>query len=182
MTKREEGTVAESTSTQATAEDEDPQPAAAAEETPSEYTTETTTEAARRAARPVVTGKATGTGRRKEAIARVRIAPGTGQWLVNDRPLEKFFPNKVHQQLISEPLVTLGAEGQFDIVARVSGGGVAGQAGALRLGIARALTVVDPENRPTLKRAGFLTRDARVTERKKYGLKKARKAPQYSKR
>ena len=182
MTKREDGTVAESTSTQATAEDEDPQPAAAAEETPSEYTTETTTEAARRAARPVVTGKATGTGRRKEAIARVRIAPGTGQWLVNDRPLEKFFPNKVHQQLISEPLVTLGAEGQFDIVARVSGGGVAGQAGALRLGIARALTVVDPENRPTLKRAGFLTRDARVTERKKYGLKKARKAPQYSKR
>jgi len=182
MTKREEGTVAESTSTQATAEDEDPQPAAAAEETPSEYTTETTTEAARRAARPVVTGKATGTGRRKEAIARVRIAPGTGQWLVNDRPLEKFFPNKVHQQLISEPLVTLGAEGQFDIVARVSGGGVAGQAGALRLGIARALTVVDPENRPTLKRAGFLTRDARITERKKYGLKKARKAPQYSKR
>src|SRR5499427_3305697 len=107
---------------------------------------------------------------------------GTGQWLVNDRPLEKFFPNKVHQQLISEPLVTLGAEGQFDIVARVTGGGVAGQAGALRLGIARALTVVDPENRPTLKRAGFLTRDARVTERKKYGLKKARKAPQYSKR
>ena len=166
MTKREEGTVAESTSTQATAEDEDPQPAAAAEETPSEYTTETTTEAARRAARPVVTGKATGTGRRKEAIARVRIAPGTGQWLVNDRPLEKFFPNKVHQQLISEPLVTLGAEGQFDVVARVSGGGVAGQAGALRLGIARALTVVDPENRPTLKRAGFLTRDARITERK----------------
>jgi len=182
MTKREEGTVAESTSTQATAEDEDPQPAAAAEEAPSEYTTETTTEAARRAARPVVTGKATGTGRRKEAIARVRIAPGTGQWLVNDRPLEKFFPNKVHQQLISEPLVTLGAEGQFDVVARVSGGGVAGQAGALRLGIARALTVVDPENRPTLKRAGFLTRDARITERKKYGLKKARKAPQYSKR
>ena len=182
MTKREEGTVAESTSTQATAEDADLQPEADAEETPSEYTTETTTEAGRRAARPVVTGKATGTGRRKEAIARVRIAPGTGQWLVNDRPLEKFFPNKVHQQLISEPLVTLGAEGHFDVVARVSGGGVAGQAGALRLGIARALTVVDPENRPTLKRAGFLTRDARITERKKYGLKKARKAPQYSKR
>jgi small subunit ribosomal protein S9 len=182
MTKREEGTVAESTSTQAIAEDGDPRPEADAEATPSEYTTETTTEAGGRAARPVVTGKATGTGRRKEAIARVRIAPGTGQWLVNDRPLEKFFPNKVHQQLISEPLVTLGAEGQFDIVARVSGGGVAGQAGALRLGIARALTVVDPENRPTLKRAGFLTRDARVTERKKYGLKKARKAPQYSKR
>jgi small subunit ribosomal protein S9 len=108
MTKREEGTVAEPTSTQATAEDEGLQPAED-EAAPSEYTTETTSEAGRRAARPVVTGKAIGTGRRKEAIARVRIAPGTGQWLVNDRPLEKFFPNKVHQQLISEPLVTLGA-------------------------------------------------------------------------
>ena len=183
MTKREEGTVAESTSTQATAEDEGRQPEEDAEAAPSEYTTETAPESGRRAAaRPVVTGNAMGTGRRKEAIARVRIAPGTGQWLINDRSLESFFPNKVHQQVISEPLVTLGAEGQFDIVARVSGGGVAGQAGALRLGIARALTVVDPENRPTLKRAGFLTRDARVTERKKYGLKKARKAPQYSKR
>jgi small subunit ribosomal protein S9 len=187
-TKREEGTVAEPTTTQATAEDENLPPEAlhseeGAEAAPSEYTTETTPEAGRRAAaRPVVTGKAMGTGRRKEAIARVRIAPGTGQWLVNDRPLEKFFPNKVHQQLISEPLVVLGADGQFDIVARVSGGGVSGQAGALRLGIARALTLVDPENRPTLKRAGFLTRDARITERKKYGLKKARKAPQYSKR
>ena len=182
-TKREEGTVAEPTTTQAIAEDEDLPPKEDAEAAPSEYTTETTPETGRRAAaRPVVTGKAMGTGRRKEAIARVRIAPGTGQWLVNDRPLEKFFPNKVHQQLISEPLVVLGAEGQFDIVARVSGGGVSGQAGALRLGIARALTLVDPENRPTLKRAGFLTRDARITERKKYGLKKARKAPQYSKR
>ena len=88
-----------------------------------------------------------------------------------------FFPNKVHQQLISEPLVTLGADGQFDVIARVSGGGVTGQAGALRLGIARALILVDPENRPALKRAGFLTRDSRIKERKKYGLKKARKAP-----
>jgi small subunit ribosomal protein S9 len=130
----------------------------------------------------VVTGNALGTGRRKEAIARVRIAPGTGQWRINDRPLDVFFPNKVHQQLIGEPLVTLGAEGQFDVVARVSGGGVSGQAGAVRLGIARALTLVDPENRAALKRAGFLTRDARIKERKKYGLKKARKAPQYSKR
>jgi small subunit ribosomal protein S9 len=130
----------------------------------------------------VVTGSALGTGRRKEAIARVRITPGTGQWRINERPLEDFFPNKVHQQLISEPFVTLGAEGQFDVVARITGGGVTGQAGALRLGIARALTLVDPENRVTLKRAGFLTRDARVKERKKYGLKKARKAPQYSKR
>src|SRR5215470_14315994 len=101
MTKREEGTVAEPTSTQATGEDEDLQPEEGAEAAPSEYTTETSAEAGRRAAaRPMVTG------RRKEAIARVRIAPGTGQWLVNDRPLEKFFPNKVHQQLISEPLVT----------------------------------------------------------------------------
>ena len=150
----------------------------------SDYTTQTAqdADAGRPAGRPVVTGSALGTGRRKEAIARVRIAPGTGQWLVNERSLEAFFPNKVHQQLISEPLVTIGAESQFDVVARVSGGGVTGQAGALRLGIARALTLVDPENRATLKRAGFLTRDARVKERKKYGLKKARKAPQYSKR
>ena len=182
MTKHEEGTVAESPSTQALDEGAAAPPEDDDEASVSEYTTETEPEAARRSARPVVTGKAIGTGRRKEAIARVRIAPGTGQWLVNDRPLEKFFPNKVHQQLISEPLVTLGAEGQFDVVARVSGGGVTGQAGALRLGIARALTLVDPENRATLKRAGFLTRDARVKERKKYGLKKARKAPQYSKR
>jgi len=181
MRKREESTVAESTDTQTldVGADEPTE-----EEEVSEYTTETAPEDAgrRAAARPVVTGNALGTGRRKEAIARVRIAPGTGQWRINDRPLEVFFPNKVHQQLISEPLVTLGAEGQFDVVARVSGGGVSGQAGALRLGIARALTLVDPENRATLKRAGFLTRDARIKERKKYGLKKARKAPQYSKR
>ena len=150
----------------------------------SEYTTETAPETAARrpSARPVVTGTALGTGRRKEAIARVRITPGTGQWLINERSLESFFPNKVHQQLISEPLVSIGAENQFDVVALITGGGVTGQAGALRLGIARALTLVDPENRATLKRAGFLTRDARVKERKKYGLKKARKAPQYSKR
>jgi small subunit ribosomal protein S9 len=182
MTKREEGTVAESTSTQELEEGAGAAPKEDAEANVSEYTTESAPEAGRKAAKPVVTGKAIGTGRRKEAIARVRIAPGTGQWSVNDRPLEKFFPNKVHQQLISEPLVTLGAADQFDVIARVSGGGVTGQAGALRLGIARALTLVDPENRATLKRAGFLTRDARIKERKKYGLKKARKAPQYSKR
>ena len=132
--------------------------------------------------RPVVTGNALGTGRRKEAIARVRIAPGTGQFKVNGRTLEEYFPNKVHQQLIKEPFVTLGAENQFDVVARISGGGVTGQAGALRLGVTRALMLVDPENRPALKKAGFVTRDARIKERKKYGLKKARKAPQYSKR
>jgi small subunit ribosomal protein S9 len=150
----------------------------------SEYTTETAADVGERQAarRPVVTGSALGTGRRKEAIARVRIVPGSGQWQINDRSLEDFFPNKVHQQLINEPFVSLGAENQFDVVARITGGGITGQAGALRLGIARALTLVDPENRLTLKRAGFLTRDARVKERKKYGLKKARKAPQYSKR
>jgi small subunit ribosomal protein S9 len=156
-------------------------------ESVSEYTTQTSdapkgAAAAAATRRPVVTGNALGTGRRKEAIARVRIAPGTGQWKINDRALEDYFPNKVHQQLISEPFVTLGAEEQFDVVARITGGGVTGQAGALRLGIARALILVDIESRPALKRAGFLTRDARVKERKKAGLKKARKAPQYSKR
>ena len=155
-----------------------------AEDAPSEYTTESAEAAAapRAARRPVITGHAAGTGRRKEAIARVRIVPGTGQWTINGRPLDAYFPNKVHQQIVSEPFVTLGAEGKFDVIARIVGGGVTGPAGALRLGIARALTLVDPESRPPLKKAGFLTRDARVKERKKYGLKKARKAPQYSKR
>ena len=151
---------------------------------PSEYTTETAQDGPARAAarRPVVTGHSAGTGRRKEAIARVRIMPGTGQWLINGRTLDVYFPNKVHQQLVNEPFVTLGAEGAFDVIARISGGGVTGQAGALRLGVTRSLILLDPENRPPLKKAGFVTRDARVKERKKYGLKKARKAPQYSKR
>ncbi len=176
--------MAESTGTQTPDDGVGAEAAEDAGEHVSEYTTETAADAGERQAarRPVVTGSALGTGRRKEAIARVRIVPGTGQWRINDRPLEEFFPNKVHQQLISEPFVSLGAENQFDVIARITGGGVTGQAGALRLGIARALTLVDPENRLTLKRAGFLTRDARVKERKKYGLKKARKAPQYSKR
>jgi small subunit ribosomal protein S9 len=177
--------VAESTGTQAVVEVAGVETAeSAGEQHPSEYTTETAADAeGRQAARkPIVTGSALGTGRRKEAIARVSIVPGSGQWRVNDRSLDDFFPNKVHQQLISEPFVALGAENRFDVVARITGGGVTGQAGALRLGIARALILVDPENRPALKRAGFLTRDARVKERKKYGLKKARKAPQYSKR
>jgi small subunit ribosomal protein S9 len=154
------------------------------EDAPSEYTTESPEAAGapRAARRPVVTGHANGLGRRKEAIARVRIVPGTGQWKINGRTLEVYFPNKVHQQIVNEPFVTLGAEGNFDVIARIGGGGVSGQAGALRLGVARALTLVDPENRPALKKAGFLTRDPRATERKKYGLKKARKAPQYSKR
>ncbi|GAB2684773.1 30S ribosomal protein S9 [Thalassiella azotivora] len=124
-----------------------------------------------------------GTGRRKQAIARVRLVPGSGTWKVNGRELGSYFPNKVHQQLVNEPFRVLELEGRFDVIARVSGGGPSGQAGALRLGIARALNAIDVEaNRPTLKKAGFLTRDPRATERKKAGLKKARKAPQYSKR
>ncbi|WP_019875580.1 30S ribosomal protein S9 [Sporichthya polymorpha] len=123
------------------------------------------------------------TGRRKEAVARVRIVPGTGKWKINGRELENYFPNKVHQQIVKEPLVSLGLENSYDVFVRLHGGGVSGQAGALRLGIARSLNEADAEhNRPTLKKAGFLTRDPRATERKKYGLKKARKAPQYSKR
>lgn len=121
-------------------------------------------------------------GRRKEAIARVRLVPGTGEFKVNGRTLETYFPNKVHQQLIREPFVTLEKADQYDVLASIIGGGTSGQAGALRLGIARALINIEPDDRPALKKAGFLTRDPRVKERKKYGLKKARKAPQYSKR
>jgi small subunit ribosomal protein S9 len=123
------------------------------------------------------------TGRRKEAIARVRITPGTGQCSVNGKTLEDFFPNKVHQQVVNDPFRVLQVEGRYDVVARVHGGGVSGQAGAIRLGISRALSEIDTEgNRPSLKKAGYLTRDPRAKERRKAGLKKARKAPQYSKR
>lgn len=121
-------------------------------------------------------------GRRKEAVVRVRLVPGTGQFNLDGRTLENYFPNKVHQQLIKAPLVTVDRVEQFDIYAHLDGGGPSGQAGALRLAIARALILVQPEDRPALKKAGFLTRDPRAIERKKYGLKKARKAPQYSKR
>jgi small subunit ribosomal protein S9 len=121
-------------------------------------------------------------GRRKEAVVRVRMVPGTGKFELDGRSLENYFPNKVHQQLIKAPLVTVDREGSFDIYAHLDGGGPSGQAGALRLAIARALILVSPEDRPALKKAGFLTRDPRAIERKKYGLKKARKAPQYSKR
>ena len=121
-------------------------------------------------------------GRRKEAVVRVRLLPGTGQFTLNGRSIEEYFPNKVHQQLIREPFVILEKAEQYDVVGILHGGGVSGQAGALRLAIARALIEVEADDRPALKKAGFLTRDARVTERKKYGLKKARKAPQYSKR
>ena len=126
---------------------------------------------------------AAATGRRKQAVARVRIVPGTGTWTVNGRTLDSYFPNKLHQQVVNEPFVTTHLEGRFDVIARIHGGGITGQAGALRLGVARALNAVDLDaNRAVLKKAGLLTRDARVIERKKAGLKKARKAPQFSKR
>ena len=133
--------------------------------------------------RPATIAPANATGRRKEAVARVRLVPGTGQWTVNGRTLDSYFPNKLHQQVVNEPFVTTDLVDRFDVIARIHGGGITGQAGALRLGVARALNAVDLEaNRPSLKKAGLLTRDARVIERKKAGLKKARKAPQYSKR
>ena len=122
-------------------------------------------------------------GRRKEAIARARLIPGAGSFTVNGRTLEDYFPNKLHQQLITDPFKVLDLVGSYDVIAKITGGGPSGQAGALRLAIARALNEIDRENnRPTLKKAGFLTRDARVIERKKAGLKKARKASQFSKR
>jgi len=133
--------------------------------------------------RPAIKAPGGGTGRRKEAVARVRITPGSGKWIVNGKALDVYFPNKVHQQSVSEPFRTVGAENQYDVIARINGGGTSGQAGALRLGVARALNEIDRDaNRPALKKAGFLTRDPRVIERKKYGLKKARKRSQYSKR
>ena len=156
----------------------------AVEVAPESYTTETpAAKAAPKAARPALTVPGAGTGRRKEAVARVRLVPGTGAIKVNGRTLEDYFPNKLHQQLITDPFKVLELGGSYDVIARIAGGGVAGQAGALRLGIARALNEIDRDNnRPALKKAGFLSRDARVIERKKAGLKKARKASQYSKR
>ncbi len=122
------------------------------------------------------------TGKRKSAIARVTLLPGNGEIVVNRRPLEEFFPRPLHQTMARQPLATTGYEGNVDVRVRVHGGGISGQAGAVRHGIARALTEVDPELRGELKRRGFLTRDARVKERRKAGLKKARKRPQFSKR
>lgn len=122
------------------------------------------------------------TGRRKESVARVRLVPGTGSFELNGRPLEEYFTTRAHRMTVTAPLRLVGREKDFDVVARIHGGGVNGQAGALRLGIARALIELDPELRGQLKAEGFLRRDAREKERRKYGLKKARKAPQYSKR
>jgi len=124
----------------------------------------------------------TSTGRRKEAVARVRLVPGEGNFRVNGRSLDEYFPTRAHRMVVSEPLRLVGKDKDLDVIARIEGGGVSGQAGALRLGIARALIEIDPELRAALKAEGFLSRDAREKERRKYGLKKARKAPQYSKR
>jgi small subunit ribosomal protein S9 len=156
------------------------------------FTTETEAEAPREESAPVeeaptpaplVPGRPVQTvGRRKEAVVRVRLVPGTGNFRLNGKDLPVYFPNKVHQQLVKEPLVITEQVEKYDVLATLHGGGISGQAGALRLGIARALIVLNIDDRPALKAAGFLTRDARATERKKYGLKKARKAPQYSKR
>ena len=151
------------------------------ENVPSSYTSET--EASSAGAGQSLTAPGQALGRRKEAVARVRLVPGSGQWTINGRTLEEYFPNKLHQQTVSSPFALLDIEGRFDVIARIHGGGISGQAGALRMGVARALNEIDAEsNRPSLKKAGFLTRDARAVERKKAGLKKARKAPQYSKR
>lgn len=134
------------------------------------------------AERPVVPGRPIGTGRRKEAVARVRLVPGSGRFSLNGRPLEDYFSSRAHRLQATAPLRLAGRDKDLDVIARIDGGGTTGQAGALRLGIARALVSLDPTLRPALKREGMLSRDAREKERRKYGLKKARKAPQYSKR
>ena len=121
-------------------------------------------------------------GRRKSSVARVRFYAGTGKLELNGRPLENYFPQLALRLRVLEPLRLIGAEGQYDIKATLEGGGLSGQSDALRLGIARALVAIDPERRATLKREGMLTRDARRVERKKYGLRKARRAPQFTKR
>jgi small subunit ribosomal protein S9 len=122
------------------------------------------------------------TGRRKEAVARARLRDGSGNITINGRPLEVYFPTAVQRMIVTEPLRVAEVDERFDVDASIHGGGVSGQAGALCMAIARSLVEVDPESRPALKRAGLLTRDSRKKESKKYGLKKARKAPQYTKR
>lgn len=153
------------------------------EAAPESYTTESTPSEAPTTPRPVLNVSGAAVGRRKQAIARARLVPGAGTITVNGRELAQYFPNKLHQQLITDPFTVLELTGSYDVVAKITGGGPSGQAGALRLAIARALNEIDRDNnRATLKKSGFLTRDARVIERKKAGLKKARKAPQFSKR
>jgi small subunit ribosomal protein S9 len=153
------------------------------EAAPESYTTESTPSEAPTTPRRVLNVGGSAVGRRKQAIARARLVPGAGSITVNGRELAAYFPNKLHQQLITDPFTVLELTGSYDVIARITGGGPSGQAGALRLAIARALNEIDRDNnRATLKKSGFLTRDARVIERKKAGLKKARKAPQFSKR
>ena len=123
-----------------------------------------------------------GTGRRKSAIARVRLIPGTGKITINKKDLDEYLPMEILKNEVKRPFAVSGNEGKYDVIALVNGGGTTGQAGALRHGISRALCAADPENRPSLKAAGFLTRDPRMKERKKPGLKAARRAPQFSKR
>ncbi|AAM25400.1 MAG: 30S ribosomal protein S9 [Caldanaerobacter subterraneus] len=123
-----------------------------------------------------------GTGRRKEAVARVRLMPGKGNIIINNKSLEEYFPLETLRYTVKQPLILTETIDKFDVYVKVSGGGLSGQAGAIRHGIARALVKADAELRPILKKAGFLTRDPRMKERRKYGLKKARKAPQFSKR
>ena len=123
-----------------------------------------------------------GTGRRKSAIARVRLIPGSGKIVINKKDLDEYLPMDILRNEVKRPFEVTGCVGQFDVIALVNGGGMTGQAGALRHGISRALCEADSENRPALKAAGFLTRDPRMKERKKYGLKKERRAPQFSKR
>ena len=155
----------------------------AAAENVETYSTETPAESAPKAPRAVLNVPGAAVGRRKQAIARVRLIPGSGTITVNSREFADYFPNKLHQQLINDPFKVLDLLGSYDVIVKITGGGPSGQAGALRLAIARSLNEIDRENnRAALKKAGFLTRDPRVKERKKYGLKKARKAPQYSKR
>jgi len=123
-----------------------------------------------------------GTGRRKKAVARIWLVPGDGKITINDRTLDDYFGLETLKMIVKQPLVLTGTENKFDVIGKVSGGGFTGQAGAIRHGISRALLKADEELRPILKKAGFLTRDPRMKERKKYGLKKARRAPQFSKR
>ncbi len=152
----------------------------------SSYSTESPADSVKKETKKVrkpLTVPGNGLGRRKEAVAQVRMVPGTGVIKVNGRELAEYFPNKLHQQLVQDPFTVLELSGSYDVVAKITGGGSAGQAGALRLGIARALNLIDEDNnRATLKKSGFLSRDSRIKERKKAGLKKARKASQFSKR
>ncbi len=167
------------------AQNEETTEAVVAEENLTSYTSESGPAEAEapKKERPALTVAGAAVGRRKEAVARVRVVPGSGKWIINGRELANYFPNKLHQQDVNEPFKILDLDGAYDVIARIHGGGISGQAGALRLGIARSLNEIDTENnRATLKKAGYLRRDARVIERKKAGLKKARKAQQYSKR